>query len=156
MAEVLAPLRPIGVVHSPYRERKDAPRQGRHRSDESSLEIFEAYEPGLRDIERCTHLIALYWMHGGDRERLQTRTPWGPEVHGVFATRSPNRPNPLGFCVVDLLERKGRVLRVRGLDALDGSCRTFQSLWCKKLKKHVTKNSPCEDRFGKRRPTTGF
>ena len=42
------------------------------------------------------------------------------------------------------------------LDALDGSCRTFQSLWCKKLKKHVTKNSPCEVRFGKRRPTTGF
>ncbi|MEE4600229.1 MAG: hypothetical protein V2J65_03020 [Desulfobacteraceae bacterium] len=42
------------------------------------------------------------------------------------------------------------------MDALDGSCRTFQSLWCKKLKKHVTKNAPCEDFFGKRRPTTGF
>lgn len=121
MTESIPPLRPIGVVHSPYRTRSDAPRQGRHREDESLLEIYEDYEAGLRDIERCSHLIALYWMDRGDGDRLRTRTPWGPEVHGVFATRSPNRPNPLGFCVVDLLERRGRVVKVRGLDALDGT-----------------------------------
>jgi tRNA-Thr(GGU) m(6)t(6)A37 methyltransferase TsaA len=85
------------------------------------LEVFEEYEPGLKDIEACSHLIVLYLQDRGDRNKLQTRTPWGPEVHGVFATRSPNRPNPIGICTVELVERKGRRLTVRWMDALDQS-----------------------------------
>jgi tRNA-Thr(GGU) m(6)t(6)A37 methyltransferase TsaA len=111
----------VGVVHSPYKNRQDAPSQGRHTEDVSTLEIFEDYEPALLDIENCSHIIVLYWLDRGDRRVLQTQTPWGPKVHGVFATRSPNRPNPIGLCVVDLEERKGRFLKVRGMDALDGS-----------------------------------
>lgn len=88
---------------------------------ESTIELFEAYEPGLLDIETCTHLHVLYWQDKGDRTIMQTKTPWGPEIHGVFCTRSPNRPNPIGMCVVDFLARNGRFLKVRGLDALDGS-----------------------------------
>lgn len=114
-------LIPIGIVHSEYKEKKDAPPQGRHQDDLSTLEVFETYEPGLKDVERCSHLIVLYLQDRGDRDRLQTRTPWGPEIHGVFATRSPNRPNPIGLCTVELVERKGRFLTVRWLDALDGS-----------------------------------
>ena len=114
-------LKFIGVIHSSYREKKDAPFQGRHEMKESTIEIFEAYEPALLDIERCTHLYVLYWQDRGDRKTLQTRTPWGPDIHGVFSTRSPNRPNPIGLCVADFLERKGRFLKVKGLDALDGS-----------------------------------
>jgi tRNA-Thr(GGU) m(6)t(6)A37 methyltransferase TsaA len=114
-------LRQIGVIRSPYRERKDAPSQGRHARDESTLEVFEEYESALRDIEQCSHLIVLYWQDKANRTTLQTRTPWGPEIHGVFATRSPNRPNPIGFCVVELLERNGPLLKVRGMDALDSS-----------------------------------
>jgi tRNA (adenine37-N6)-methyltransferase len=52
---------------------------------------------------------------------LKTRTPWGPEIRGVFATRSPDRPNPIGLCVVDLVEVKGRLVKVVGMDAVDGS-----------------------------------
>lgn len=63
----------------------------------------------------------LYWQDKGARTIMQTKTPWGPDIHGVFYTRSPNRPNPIGMCVVDFLERNGRFLNVRGLDALDGS-----------------------------------
>jgi len=111
----------IGVVHSPYREPKDAPFQGKHANDESTLEIFEDFEPGLLDIDRCSHLIVLYWQDRADRNILRTRTPWGPEIHGVFATRSPNRPNPIGLCVVELLKRDGPFLKVRGMDALKGS-----------------------------------
>lgn len=85
------------------------------------MEIFEEYEPGLLDIETCTHLFVLYWQDRSDRTILQTKTPWGPQTHGVFATRSPNRPNPIALCVVDLLERNGRFVKVSGLDALDGS-----------------------------------
>jgi len=121
MIQEIARLRQIGVVHSPYREKAEAPFQGIHRKEESSLEVYEAYEPALLDSEQCSHLLVLYWQDRSDRTVLQSPTPWGPEVHGVFATRSPNRPNPIGLCVVELLERCGRFLRVRGLDALDGS-----------------------------------
>ncbi len=114
-------LVPIGKVHSAYKERKDAPFQGRHSDEQSTLEIFEEFEAGLKDVETCSHLIVLYLQHQGERRRLQTQTPWGPDIHGVFATRSPNRPNPIGLCTVELVERKGRFLTVRWLDALDGS-----------------------------------
>jgi tRNA-Thr(GGU) m(6)t(6)A37 methyltransferase TsaA len=114
-------LTPIGVIHSSYSEKKDAPFQGRQEMKESTIELFEAYEPGLLDIETCTHLHVLYWQDKGDRTIMQTKTPWGPDIHGVFCTRSPNRPNPIGMCVVDFLELKGRFLKVKGLDALDGS-----------------------------------
>ena len=116
-----AVLKQIGVIHSPYSKKKDAPFQGRHEMKEATIELFEAYEPGLLDIERCTHLHVLYWQDKGDRKTLQTKTPWGPDIRGVFSTRSPNRPNPIGMCVVDFLERDGRFLKGRGLDALDGS-----------------------------------
>lgn len=111
----------IGTVHSRYKITDDAPFQGRHKPEESTLEIFEAFENGLLDIERCSHLLVLYWQDRGDRTVLQTRTPWGPEIRGVFSTRSPNRPNPIGLCLVELLERRGRFLDVKGMDALDGS-----------------------------------
>lgn len=114
-------LKPVGVIHSLYTEKKGAPRQGRNEKKESTIELFEEYEPGLLDIDRCTHLFVLYWQDKGDRGVVQTKTPWGPEIRGVFATRSPNRPNPIGLCVVDLLGRDGRFLKVSGLDALDGS-----------------------------------
>jgi tRNA-Thr(GGU) m(6)t(6)A37 methyltransferase TsaA len=114
-------LQPISVIHSPYKEKKETPYQGRHEKNECTIEVFEEYEPGLLDIDRCTHLYVLYWQDRSDRRILQTRTPWGLEIHGVFSTRSPNRPNPIGLCVVGLLERDGRVVKVRGLDALDGS-----------------------------------
>ena len=121
MTSEIGNLSQIGVVHSPYKETKDAPFQGKHADDESTLELFDEYEPALLDIEQCSHLIVLYWQDRADRSVLQTRTRWGHEVHGVFATRSPKRPNPIGFCVVELLERDGRFLKVRGMDALEGS-----------------------------------
>jgi tRNA-Thr(GGU) m(6)t(6)A37 methyltransferase TsaA len=111
----------IGVIRSPYQSPGDAPFQGRHRNDDSTIEVFEAYEPALLHIEHCSHLIVLYWADRANRKVLQTRTPWGPEVHGVFATRSRNRPNTISFCVVELLERRDRFLKVKGMDALDGS-----------------------------------
>lgn len=114
-------LKPIGVIHSPYKAKKETPYQGRHENKESTLEVFEEYEAALLDVDRCTHLYVLYWQDRSDRGILQTRTPWGPEIHGVFSTRSPNRPNPIGLCVADFVERDGRFVKVNGLDALDGS-----------------------------------
>jgi tRNA-Thr(GGU) m(6)t(6)A37 methyltransferase TsaA len=114
-------LEQIGVVRSSYKMTREAPYQGRRERETCILEIFEEYEDALEDVEECTHLFVFYWQHQADRSVLKTRTPWGPEIRGVFATRSPNRPNPIGLCVVDLLEVKGRVLKVMGIDAVDGS-----------------------------------
>lgn len=114
-------IRPIGYVRSPYKEKKDAPRQGRLSDTVSEIVIGEEYLSGLDDVEKKSHLIVLSWFDRADRSMLRATPPHDPVEHGVFATRSPNRPNPVGFSVVDLIERDGNILRVRGLDALDGT-----------------------------------
>ena len=114
-------IRPIGVIHTPYKVMGDAPHQGRFSEEICEIEIFREYEKGLKDIETCSHLIVLYWLDRSDRSVLQGCTPHDSEIHGVFATRSPNRPNPIGFSVVELVEKEKNVLKVRGLDALDNS-----------------------------------
>ena len=112
-------IRPIGYVRSPYKEQKDAPRQGRFSDTVSEIIIEEIYHSGLMDVEKNSHLIVLSWFDRADRTALVVTPPHDPVEHGVFATRSPNRPNPVAFSVVDLIERDGNILRVRGLDALD-------------------------------------
>ncbi len=114
-------LRPIGIIYSPYKSVNEAPFQGRFASDESEIDIYEQYRDALKDLEKSRYLIVLYWGHLADRNTLQTVTPWGPEVRGVFACRSPSRPNPVEFCVAELLRREGNRLVVRGLDAVNGS-----------------------------------
>jgi tRNA-Thr(GGU) m(6)t(6)A37 methyltransferase TsaA len=114
-------IRPIGVVRSPYKEKKDAPRQGRLADTVSEIVIDEKYLFGLEDVEKKSHLIILSWFDRADRTMLRATPPHKKIEHGVFATRSPNRPNPVAFSVVDLLGCDGNVLRVRGLDALDGT-----------------------------------
>ncbi len=114
-------LHPIGFVRSPYRERGDAPRQGRLSDTVSEIVIDPAYEEGLFRVGEKTHLFVLCWFDRADRERLRVTPPKNPVEHGVFATRSPDRPNPVSISVVDLLGIKGCVLSVRGLDALDGT-----------------------------------
>ena len=114
-------LTPIGIIHSPYKERGQAPRQGRLSKNEVTLEIFPPFVAALKGIERCSHLIVLYWGDQANREILQSRTPFSDVPVGVFTSRSPNRPNPIAFCVADLIRREENCLIVRGVDALDGS-----------------------------------
>lgn len=114
-------LTPIGVIHSPYQERGQAPRQGRIAENEITLEILPPFVAALKGIERCSHLIVLYWGDKANRETLQSRTPFSEVPVGVFSSRSPNRPNPIAFCVADLIRQEDNLLVVRGVDALDGS-----------------------------------
>jgi len=114
-------LKPIGFVRSPYKTMSEAPHQGRDSDQESEIVIDEEYVPGLKDVDHHPHLIVLCWFDRADRARLTATPPHLSTEHGVFATRSPHRPNPIGFCIVDLLRRNGRTLRVRGLDAVDGT-----------------------------------
>jgi tRNA-Thr(GGU) m(6)t(6)A37 methyltransferase TsaA len=95
--------------------------------DVSTIRLYDEYRPGLLGVEAYSHLIVLYWIHGRDdeenRRTLQVvpRRHEGAPLMGVFATRSPSRPNPIGLTVVKLESVEGCRLRVSGLDALEGS-----------------------------------
>jgi len=114
-------LIPIGVIHSPYKTRSEAPHQGYGSEVISEIEIFEDYEEGATDIENSSQILVVYYFHQSKGYSLMVMTPWDDVRHGVFATRSPDRPNPLGVCTAKLISRNGRFLTVSGLDALDGS-----------------------------------
>jgi formylmethanofuran dehydrogenase subunit E len=114
-------LEPIGVIHTPYHRREDIPRQGRLSSELCEIEVLPEFMAALKDIEQCTHIFIIFWLHLADRSRLTAIPPHDDKEHGVFATRSPNRPNPLALDIVELLEVKGTRLKVLGMDALDGS-----------------------------------
>ena len=114
-------LQEIGVVHNDYKSLTDIPRQGRMSEEISEIEIHPAFTDGLLKIEQNKYLIVLYWAHLAKRDIRKTLPPMSKEIHGVFASRSPGRPNPLSLCIVELIAREGNILRVKGLDALDGS-----------------------------------
>jgi len=114
-------LRPVGTIHSPYRRPGDAPRQGRLLGRVSTIEIFKEYEDALPGVERFSHLIVLYWLDRADRDRLWATPPGETEPRGVFSTRSPHRPNPIGLAVTKLIARRDLLLDVLWLDALDGT-----------------------------------
>jgi len=109
-------LSPVGVAHTPYETPEDAPHQGFADDAGASVEVFERYADGLDGIDDVIRLTVVYWAHRADRDSLV-----GDDDIGAFARRTPHRPNPLNLCTCTLLERDGRRLRLRGLDAVDGS-----------------------------------
>ncbi|HXY20111.1 MAG TPA: tRNA (N6-threonylcarbamoyladenosine(37)-N6)-methyltransferase TrmO [Gemmatimonadales bacterium] len=114
------PMRPIGIVRSPYTDRAQVPRgPGATHDAEGVLEIEPEFEPGLTDIEGFSHLYVLWVFDRADPPSLLATPPTDDRPHGVFSTRSPARPNPIGLTVVRLLKREGRRLLVHGVDMLD-------------------------------------
>jgi len=118
---MIVDLNPIGHVSSPYKEKKDAPRQGRLTDTEAAIVIDDHYLPALFRVEEKKHLFVLCWFDRADRTALRATPPHNPVEHGVFATRSPNRPNPISLSLVDVIDITGNTIRVRGLEALDGT-----------------------------------
>lgn len=113
---------PIGHVRSRYTSTQQVPKGlGAKHDAEGILEILPQYEPGLADIEGFSHLIVLWEFDRAQGFELTGTPPSDNRPHGVFATRSPRRPNPIGLSVVELLARDGPRLRVRGVDMLDGT-----------------------------------
>jgi tRNA (adenine37-N6)-methyltransferase len=113
---------PIGYVRSPYSSTQEIPKGlGAKQEAEGSLEIRQEFEPGLTDIEGFSHLIVLWEFDRAEGFSLVGTPPSDNRPHGVFATRSPQRPNPIGLTVVEFLRREGASLRVRGIDMLDST-----------------------------------
>lgn len=115
-------LEPIGFVRSPYTDRAQIPKGPTAKHDaEGVLELRADLEAGLQDIEGFSHLYVIWAFHKADGYDLVGTPPNDDRPHGVFATRSPRRPNPLALSVVELLDRDGTRLRVRGVDMLEGT-----------------------------------
>jgi tRNA-Thr(GGU) m(6)t(6)A37 methyltransferase TsaA len=115
-------MEPIGTVRSPYADTAAIPKGlGAQHDVEGILEIRPELEEGLRDIEGFSHLYVIWVFHRAALAELTARPPSDNRPHGVFATRSPQRPNPVGLTVVELLGREGHRLKVRGVDMLDGT-----------------------------------
>jgi tRNA-Thr(GGU) m(6)t(6)A37 methyltransferase TsaA len=118
-------LAPIGTVHSPYKsieEIKQVPKE----NIVGEIELFPEFEEGLKDIEGFSYLWILWIFHGSKNYSLQVKPRIEKaceerKLRGVFATRSPNRPNPIALTLVELLGRKGNKLRVKGIDAIDNT-----------------------------------
>jgi len=117
-------VRPIGIIHSPFREVAGMPIQSAFAGDaEGVVEVFPEYRDGLRDLDGFERVWLLYWFHKAVEARLVVKPFRDDEERGLFATRAPCRPNPIGLSAVRLLTvnvSEGK-LRVAGIDVLDGS-----------------------------------
>jgi len=124
-AEARTPMftpQPIGFVSSPFKNSAEIPKGlGARHEAEGVLNILPAYDLGLTGIEGYSHLMVIWVFDRSDGFDLLVTPPSDDTPHGIFSTRSPRRPNPIGFTVVELLSREGGALRVRGVDMLDGT-----------------------------------
>ena len=115
-------LTPIGFIESPYKDSKEIPKGlGVKHDAEGVLRILPEFEAGLADIEGFSHLFVIWVFDKTSGFDLTACPPSDNRSHGVFATRSPRRPNPIGLTVVQLLRRENAELHVRGVDMLDGT-----------------------------------
>jgi tRNA-Thr(GGU) m(6)t(6)A37 methyltransferase TsaA len=115
-------LEAIGTVHSPFTERRGMPIQPAAAVGVAgTVEVFEEYRPGLQDLEGFSHIVLLYHFHRSEGFELQVVPYLDTEKRGVFATRAPRRPCPIGLSVVRLRGVDGAVLRIENVDILDGT-----------------------------------
>jgi tRNA-Thr(GGU) m(6)t(6)A37 methyltransferase TsaA len=114
--------RPIGVIHSPFQTLADMPIQPTSEiSAAGTVEVFAEYADGLKDVDSFSHIYLIYHLHKARFRELVVTPFLDKEPHGLFATRAPNRPNPIGLSQVKLLAIEGTILTVENLDVLDGT-----------------------------------
>ena len=119
-------LKPVGMIHSPFKKKEDI--ESKKYADpkgfdsvQGELEIFKEYEAGLKDTEGFSHLIVLFAFHESEGYSLHTKPLLENTLRGVFSTRSPHRPNSLGLTVVKVVERKENIVKVSGIDMIEGT-----------------------------------
>jgi tRNA-Thr(GGU) m(6)t(6)A37 methyltransferase TsaA len=114
-------MRPIGVIHSPFTEKDQTPIQASRSQAIGVVEVHPEFANGLKDIEDFSHLFLLYAFHQSTGYDLRVKPFLDDREHGLFATRYPRRPNPLGISIVRLVSRRKNTLTVEGIDVLDGT-----------------------------------
>jgi tRNA-Thr(GGU) m(6)t(6)A37 methyltransferase TsaA len=114
--------KPIGVIHSPFKEPKGTPIQPAGAEGIGGrVEVFPQYTEGLKDLEGFSHIILIYHFHLAKEPALIQKPYMDTEPHGVFAIRSPSRPNPIGISVVRLVGVEGNTLHIQDVDIVDGT-----------------------------------
>ena len=112
----------IGRARTPWPAPSDCPKSSRQRSDVvATLEVDERFAAGLKDVQLYSHLIVLYWLHLARRDLIEQVPSHLTSPRGIFALRSPVRPNPIGLAVVEIVAAEGRTIKVRNLDCTDGT-----------------------------------
>lgn len=112
----------IGKIHTPWKLRRDCPKNSADRRDVvATVDLDPRYAEGLEGIELMSHLILLYWLDQSERNLIVQAPSHAPKPRGVFALRSPVRPNPIGLSVVELVSVSGTVLTIRNIDCVDGT-----------------------------------
>ena len=114
-------IKPIGVIHTPFKRKQDTPIQPFRSKAVGKVELLKRYEAGLKEIEGFSHLILLYKFHRSKGYSLKVKPFLDNKFKGLFATRYPRRPNQIGLTVVKLLKRKGNMLFIGGVDVIDGA-----------------------------------
>ena len=114
-------MRPIGVIRTPFIEPKGMPIQPAFSRALGQVEVFAEYAEGLQDLEAFSHVILIYALHRAEGYALRVKPYLDDVARGLFATRYPYRPNPIGLSTVRLLSRRDDVLEVEGIDVLDGT-----------------------------------
>ena len=112
----------IGLIHSPFKECKGTPIQGVSAGDaEGIVEVFPEYTAGLKDLDGFSHIILIYHFHLSVNYSLKVKPYLDDRLRGLFATRAPSRPNPIGLTTVRLIKIEGTKLYIRHLDIVDGT-----------------------------------
>jgi tRNA-Thr(GGU) m(6)t(6)A37 methyltransferase TsaA len=111
----------IGRIRTPWARRDDCPKNGRESNAVCAIEVDARWADALREVETCSHLLVLYWMHEARRDLVLQAPRHYAKPRGTFALRSPVRPNPIAASVVTLLDVQGTRLSVRGLDCMDAT-----------------------------------
>ena len=112
----------IGLIHSPFKEPKGTPIQpAGAKGINGTVEVFPEYAEGLKDVEGFSHIILIYHFHLSRGAPLKVKPYMDNEAHGVFATRSPSRPNPIGISIVRLVRVENNILRIQDVDIVDGT-----------------------------------
>jgi tRNA-Thr(GGU) m(6)t(6)A37 methyltransferase TsaA len=154
---------PVGLIHTPYKDKSGMPIQSSlTQNSKGTVEVFNDYAKGLMDIDGFSHLILIYHLHLVNEAKLVCQPFLENKPHGIFAVRSPARPNPIGLSIVRLIKRDGNILHIEDVDILDQTPlldikpyvpkfdirKNAKAGWFDKALKGV-ENRLSDDRFGK-------
>ncbi len=114
-------LHPIGIIHTPFSDKTQTPIQGSRSQASGTVEVYPEFAEGLQDLKGFSHIYLLYVFHELSGYSLLVKPFLDDRLHGLFATRYPARPNPIGLSVVRLTARRGNTLEIEGVDMLDGT-----------------------------------
>jgi len=115
-------MNPIGVIHSPYKQAKDMPIQGKFKTGvQAWIELKEEYRAGLKDLDNFSYAIIIYYFHKSEKTEIEGKPFLEDNKHGIFAIRSPHRPNHIGLSVVRIEKIKANKLHFSEVDVLDGT-----------------------------------